>query len=113
MITVSCLRAGDGTLLWTCHVFGNRAVPPLLPFSMGSLGFLTPFSPSEVDAKLQAVLDGEWPAWLVHLFYARIPSAVLFFCGPDPCSPTGPVHGRVLAGDPSHTACCATCSYTL
>eukprot|EP00798_Chlamydomonas_sp_ICE-L_P032353 gene32353-5381_t len=40
---------GDGTLLWTCHLFGNRAVPPLVPFSLGSLGFLTPFSPKASD----------------------------------------------------------------
>jgi len=53
---------GDGTLLWTCHMFGNRAVPPILPFNMGSLGFLTPFPPDALDPMLQVVLEGAWVA---------------------------------------------------
>ncbi len=50
--------AGDGTLLWTCHIFGNRAVPPLLPFNMGSLGFLTPFPPEELAVRLSKAVQG-------------------------------------------------------
>ncbi|EFN50454.1 hypothetical protein CHLNCDRAFT_143392, partial [Chlorella variabilis] len=34
---------GDGTVLWTCGLFAAGAVPPLVPFAMGSLGFMTPF----------------------------------------------------------------------
>ncbi len=51
--------AGDGTLLWTCHVFGNRAVPPLLPFNMGSLGFLTPFAPAKAEQMVDLMVTGE------------------------------------------------------
>ena len=50
---------GDGTLMWTCHLFGNRAVPPLLPFNLGSLGFLTPFAPEELAPCLHHVVQGE------------------------------------------------------
>lgn len=57
---------GDGTLLWTCHIFGNRAVPPVLPFNMGSLGFLTPFDPSEINLRLGQVTDGGFPMILRH-----------------------------------------------
>jgi len=33
---------GDGTVLYTSWMF-QRVVPPVLPFALGSLGFLTPF----------------------------------------------------------------------
>lgn len=32
---------GDGTVLWTSGLFTVGAVPPLVPFAMGSLGFMT------------------------------------------------------------------------
>jgi len=35
---VVCL-GGDGTLLWASSLF-PRAMPPVISFSMGSLGFL-------------------------------------------------------------------------
>jgi len=34
---------GDGTLLHVNSLFQNSCVPPLIPISMGTLGFLTPF----------------------------------------------------------------------
>jgi NAD kinase len=34
---------GDGTLLWACKMMGMSPIPPVVPFAMGSLGFLTPF----------------------------------------------------------------------
>jgi NAD kinase len=63
---------GDGTLLWTCHIFGNRAVPPVLPFNMGSLGFLTPFDPSEIDLRLGQVAEGGFPMILRHRLHCVI-----------------------------------------
>jgi NAD+ kinase len=33
---------GDGTVLWAASMF-KGPVPPIVPFSMGSLGFMTPF----------------------------------------------------------------------
>lgn len=50
---------GDGTVLWTCHIFGNQSVPPVIPFNMGSLGFLTPFDPADALGVLQHVMEGE------------------------------------------------------
>lgn len=60
---------GDGTVLWTCHIFGNRSVPPLVPFNLGSLGFLTPFEPAALRRVLGKVVrgvcggDASWGGW--------------------------------------------------
>lgn len=35
---------GDGTVLWSSTLLGKGPIPPVLSFSMGSLGFLAPFS---------------------------------------------------------------------
>ena len=35
---------GDGTVLWTSALLGTRCVLPLVPFALGSLGFMTPFA---------------------------------------------------------------------
>ena len=48
---------GDGTVLWTAQLFDNKPVPPTLSFSMGSLGFLTPFAASSYKKVLQSVLE--------------------------------------------------------
>jgi len=37
---------GDGTILHVSHLFGEGECPPVLSFSMGSLGFLLPFRKS-------------------------------------------------------------------
>lgn len=37
---------GDGTILHVSHLFGEGECPPVLSFSMGSLGFLLPFRES-------------------------------------------------------------------
>ncbi|AQZ16559.1 POS5 (YPL188W) [Zygosaccharomyces parabailii] len=34
---------GDGTILRAVSIFGNKQVPPVLAFSLGTLGFLLPF----------------------------------------------------------------------
>jgi NAD+ kinase len=48
---------GDGTVLFASWLF-QRIVPPVLPFALGSLGFLTPFDfvdhPSVMDAAIDA-----------------------------------------------------------
>lgn len=36
---------GDGTILHASSLFSSGAVPPVLSFSMGTLGFLLPFRP--------------------------------------------------------------------
>ena len=46
---------GDGTVLWTCSILGNGSVPPLVPFAMGSLGFMTPFAMEKMTKTLEQV----------------------------------------------------------
>ncbi|KAF9951060.1 hypothetical protein BGZ70_001134 [Mortierella alpina] len=47
---------GDGTVLFTSWLF-QRIVPPILPFSAGSLGFLTPFPTVDYKTTLSTCLD--------------------------------------------------------
>ncbi|KAK9455440.1 ATP-NAD kinase-like domain-containing protein [Dipodascopsis uninucleata] len=47
---------GDGTVLYTSWLF-QRIVPPVLAFSLGSLGFLTNFSFQEYEKHLNKVFD--------------------------------------------------------
>ncbi|KAK3818717.1 MAG: ATP-NAD kinase-like domain-containing protein [Benniella sp.] len=47
---------GDGTVLFTSWLF-QRIVPPILPFSAGSLGFLTPFPTADYQSILSTCLD--------------------------------------------------------
>lgn len=49
---------GDGTVLWTCHLFGNRSMPPLVPLHMGSLGFLCPFHTDDMEVVLGDAVKG-------------------------------------------------------
>ncbi|KAI9660762.1 MAG: NAD(+) kinase [Alyxoria varia] len=48
---------GDGTVLFTSWLF-QRVVPPILSFSLGSLGFLTPFNFAQYRASLDHVMGG-------------------------------------------------------
>ena len=47
---------GDGTVLFTSWLF-QRIVPPVLPFALGSLGFLTNFDFSDHQAVIDSALD--------------------------------------------------------
>jgi NAD+ kinase len=47
---------GDGTVLFTSWLF-QRIVPPVLPFALGSLGFLTNFDFSDHQVVMDSVLD--------------------------------------------------------
>ncbi|KAH9828827.1 ATP-NAD kinase [Rhodofomes roseus] len=47
---------GDGTVLFTSWLF-QRIVPPVLPFALGSLGFLTNFDFADYAAVMDGVLD--------------------------------------------------------
>lgn len=49
---------GDGTVLFCSWLFQTN-VPPVIPFSLGSLGFLTPFNFDEYKTSLgSAVQNG-------------------------------------------------------
>ncbi|KAI9572103.1 ATP-NAD kinase-like domain-containing protein [Boletus coccyginus] len=47
---------GDGTVLFTSWLF-QRIVPPVLPFALGSLGFLTNFDFADHQAVLDSAID--------------------------------------------------------
>lgn len=65
---------GDGTVLWTCGLFAAGAVPPLVPFAMGSLGFMTPFQIGRMADVLGRVTGVERgvPLMLRHRLQCRI-----------------------------------------
>lgn len=47
---------GDGTVLYTSWLFQKGQVPPIIPFHLGSLGFLTPFDFKDIRKVLQRVV---------------------------------------------------------
>ncbi|KIM37802.1 hypothetical protein M413DRAFT_448306 [Hebeloma cylindrosporum] len=47
---------GDGTVLFTSRLF-QRIVPPVLPFALGSLGFLTNFDFADHQAVMDSAID--------------------------------------------------------
>jgi NAD+ kinase len=51
---IVCL-GGDGTILWVSHLFPT-AVPPVVSFAMGSLGFLTAFEEESIPKTIDAVV---------------------------------------------------------
>ncbi|CAN8066299.1 unnamed protein product [Agarophyton chilense] len=53
---VICL-GGDGLILHVCTLF-KTAVPPVVSFNLGSLGFLTPFQFEDFQSEVEAVLKG-------------------------------------------------------
>ena len=62
---------GDGTVLWASILLGRGPVPPVLSFSMGSMGFLAPFTTDRWDAHLDDVLDGDFALMLRHRLHCR------------------------------------------
>jgi NAD+ kinase len=47
---------GDGTVLFASWLF-QRIVPPVLPFALGSLGFLTPFDFADYKSVMDTTID--------------------------------------------------------
>ncbi|EGO00957.1 hypothetical protein SERLA73DRAFT_178956 [Serpula lacrymans var. lacrymans S7.3] len=50
---------GDGTILHAASLFSLGAVPPVLSFSMGTLGFLLPFHIDDFAKALESVFQGK------------------------------------------------------
>ncbi|KAJ7928475.1 ATP-NAD kinase-like domain-containing protein [Mycena leptocephala] len=50
---------GDGTILHASSLFSADAVPPVLSFSMGTLGFLLPFHIDDFAKALESVYQGK------------------------------------------------------
>jgi NAD kinase len=47
---------GDGTVLYTSWLFQNSQPPPLVPFHLGSLGFLTNFNITDIQEVIRRVV---------------------------------------------------------
>ncbi|KAG4979315.1 hypothetical protein JHK85_033273 [Glycine max] len=69
---------GDGTVLWAASMF-KGPVPPIVPFSLGSLGFMTPFSelnhPSDSEQYkecLESILKGPISITLRHRLQCHV-----------------------------------------
>ncbi|KZT23584.1 ATP-NAD kinase [Neolentinus lepideus HHB14362 ss-1] len=57
-ISLVITLGGDGTILHASSLFRSGAVPPVLSFSMGTLGFLLPFHIDDFARALSAVTTG-------------------------------------------------------
>ncbi|XVE59978.1 hypothetical protein DITRI_Ditri05aG0089700 [Diplodiscus trichospermus] len=62
---------GDGTVLWAASMF-KGPVPPIVPFSLGSLGFMTPFYSEHFKECLDSVLRGPISITLRHRLLCRV-----------------------------------------
>ncbi|GLI64180.1 hypothetical protein VaNZ11_007361 [Volvox africanus] len=91
---------GDGTVLWTCHIFGNQSVPPVVPFNLGSLGFLTPFDPDNAEEVLRHIMEGGFPIMLRHRLHCHIVRAAEVQCalGTEPACAVGAGSEGVCGG---------------
>jgi NADH kinase len=52
---------GDGTILHASSLFSVAAVPPVLSFSMGTLGFLLPFRKPSCSSIVASCSHLRWP----------------------------------------------------
>ncbi|XP_060197201.1 NAD(H) kinase 1 isoform X3 [Lycium barbarum] len=62
---------GDGTVLWAASMF-KGPVPPVVPFSLGSLGFMTPFYSEHYKECLDSVLRGPISITLRHRLQCHV-----------------------------------------
>lgn len=78
---------GDGTVLWAANIF-KGPVPPVVSFSMGSLGFMTPFQSDHYKERLETIIKGPVYITLRHRLNCQIvrnPDNAKE--GEDPCHP--------------------------
>ncbi|KAL1808698.1 hypothetical protein ACET3Z_025688 [Daucus carota] len=62
---------GDGTVLWAARKF-KGPVPPIVPFSLGSLGFMTPFYSEHYREYLTSILHGPISITLRHRLQCHV-----------------------------------------
>ncbi|KAK3026355.1 hypothetical protein RJ639_042652 [Escallonia herrerae] len=62
---------GDGTVLWAASMF-KGPVPPIVPFSLGSLGFMTPFHSEHYRECLDAIFRGPLSITLRHRLQCHV-----------------------------------------
>lgn len=62
---------GDGTVLWAASLF-KGPIPPVISFSMGSLGFMTPFTSDEYRDCLGRIMRGPVSITLRHRLQCHV-----------------------------------------
>ncbi|CAA7388506.1 unnamed protein product [Spirodela intermedia] len=62
---------GDGTVLWAASLF-KGPLPPVVPFSLGSLGFMTPFQSENYKEYLDTILEGPISITLRHRLQCHV-----------------------------------------
>ncbi|XP_031401369.1 NAD(H) kinase 1 [Punica granatum] len=62
---------GDGTVLWAASMF-KGPVPPIVPFSMGSLGFMTPFYSEHYREYIDSIMKGPISITLRHRLQCQV-----------------------------------------
>lgn len=62
---------GDGTVLWAASMF-KGPVPPIVPFSLGSLGFMTPFYSEHYRECLNSIFRGPISITLRHRLQCHV-----------------------------------------
>ncbi len=103
MLDVIFTVGGDGTVLWVCSLLGTVAsVPPIVAISMGSLGFMTPFSVSRLEKLCSSVIspDRELPLLLRHRLQCRIVRKPAADTAPGQWAGGIPTHGPRPSADP-------------
>ncbi|UZJ56041.1 hypothetical protein CBS101457_005361 [Exobasidium rhododendri] len=58
-VDLAVTLGGDGTILHVSSLFDQDAVPPVLSFSMGTLGFLLPYHIDSFEASFRDVIDSK------------------------------------------------------
>lgn len=80
---------GDGTILHAASLFSSTYVPPILSFSLGTLGFLLPFSnPPIIPVSSTHLSSSSLSLRLRRRGWSapsRLIPCTLFACFPPPC----------------------------
>jgi len=71
MVDLVITLGGDGTVLWAASLF-KGPVPPVISFSMGSLGFMTPFKSDEYRDCLGTIMRGPVSITLRHRLQCHV-----------------------------------------
>ena len=90
MVDLCICLGGDGTLLWASGLF-KAAMPPVISFSMGSLGFLTPFHVDEAKPRLHQLFDSGCQIALRSRLYCTIERATRKSPAPSPSGVAPPL----------------------
>lgn len=86
---------GDGSILHVSSLFDRDAVPPVLSFSMGTLGFLLPYDISSFPEAFREMIEGNVTLLLrMRLKQTSHRSDGQVFCQIDDAKEGGGCYGR-------------------